>query len=589
MPAGIFISYRRQEALKEARAIFEKLSREFGAGQVFIDLEGLDYGADFVESLERQLQDCRVMLVLIGPGWTLAPDGHGGRRLDDPNDFVRIELRTALQRNIRVVPVLFDGAPMPRTADLPADLEPLARRNKIDLDFTRFDADIGRLIGSLRKLLAPELLPGPPPEPQPEEVAAPTLAPAVLPAEPAPTPPPLPTPAPATPAPAPAPRPKRAPLPASATPPASAAPPAEPSPSLLRRVLGNAWSWSAAAVTIGVSAWQFGWIHPSVTGVALPASAPTVTKSPPPTAASAVPAPLVGKAPPTLTTAEAESLRQTKADGQEIYKSLELKPKEPPAQPKPLAVGQRFRDCDDDSCPWMVVLPSGSFLMGSPESEPKRKKDEGPQHRVQVASFAIGQYEVTFRQWDACVAAGGCKTKPGDEGWGRGQRPVINVSWHDAQQYVKWLSDKTGKIYRLPSEAEWEYAARAGTSTPFAFGERITTAQANFDGDYTYNGSAMGEDRQKTLPVGSLAKNAWDLYDLHGNASEWVQDCRHDNYQGAPADGHAWISNCPSTEGLLRGGGWYLNPSFARSAYRWRIESTSRNYFTGFRLARMLP
>ncbi|HMX12353.1 MAG TPA: toll/interleukin-1 receptor domain-containing protein, partial [Burkholderiaceae bacterium] len=130
MPAGIFISYRRQEALKEARAIFEKLSREFGAGQVFIDLEGLDYGVDFVESLERQLQHCQVMLVLIGPGWVAAPDGHGGRRLDDANDFVRIELRAALQRNIRVVPVLFDGAPMPRTSDLPADLEPLARRNK---------------------------------------------------------------------------------------------------------------------------------------------------------------------------------------------------------------------------------------------------------------------------------------------------------------------------------------------------------------------------------------------------------------------------------------------------------------------------
>lgn len=153
MPAGIFISYRRREALKEARAVFEKLSREFGAGRVFIDLESLDYGVDFVESLDRQLQHCEVMLVLIGPGWLDSPYGHGGRRLDDPNDFVRIELRTALQRNIRVVPVLFDGAPMPRTVDLPADLEPLARRNKIDLDFHRFDADIGRLIGSLRKLL----------------------------------------------------------------------------------------------------------------------------------------------------------------------------------------------------------------------------------------------------------------------------------------------------------------------------------------------------------------------------------------------------------------------------------------------------
>lgn len=588
MPAGIFISYRRQEALKEARAIFEKLSREFGAGQVFIDLEGLDYGVDFVESLERQLQDCRVMLVLIGPGWTLAPDGHGGRRLDDPNDFVRIELRTALQRNIRVVPVLFDGAPMPRTADLPADLEPLARRNKIDLDFTRFDADIGRLIGSLRKLLAPEPLPGPPTELRPEEVAAPTLAPVVPSAEPVLTPPPLPTPAPATPAPAPAPRPKRAPRPASATPPASAAPPAEPPPSLLSRALGNAWSWSAAAVTIGVSAWQFGWIHPSVTGVALPASAPPVTKSPSPASASAALPPMVAKAPPALTTAQAEVLRQTKPDGQEIYKSLELKPTVPP-QSKPLAVGQRFRDCDDDSCPWMVVLPAGSFMMGSPESESERQDREGPQHRVQVASFAMGQYEVTFRQWDACVAAGGCMHKPGDAGWGRGQRPVINVTWNDAQQYVKWLSGKTGQTYRLPSEAEWEYAARAGATTPFAFGERITTEQANFDGRHSYNGSAEGEFRQMTLPVGSLAKNAWDLYDLHGNAREWVQDCWHDNYQGAPADGRAWVSNCATADRLLRGGGCYFNSRFARSAYRSHLVPSFRYIITGFRLARKLP
>ncbi|HMW23170.1 MAG TPA: TIR domain-containing protein [Burkholderiaceae bacterium] len=243
MPAGIFISYRRQEALKEARAIFEKLSREFGAGQVFIDLEGLDYGVDFVESLERQLQHCQVMLVLIGPGWVAAPDGHGGRRLDDANDFVRIELRAALQRNIRVVPVLFDGAPMPRTADLPADLEPLARRNKIDLDFHRFDADIGRLIGSLRKILVPEPVADPEPTAEPVPVPTPLTEPIGLSStqravEEATVK-----------------RPKR--MAATSAPPA-AAPLSKEGLPILGRVIRSVWTWGGAAITISYSIWQFG-------------------------------------------------------------------------------------------------------------------------------------------------------------------------------------------------------------------------------------------------------------------------------------------------------------------------------------------
>jgi len=566
MPAGIFISYRRHEALKEARAIFEKLSREFGAGQVFIDLEGLDYGVDFVESLDRQLQHCEVMLALIGPGWLDSPDGHGGRRLDDANDFVRIELRTALQRNIRVVPVLFDGAPMPRTADLPADLEALARRNKIDLDFTRFDADIGRLVSSLRKILLPSPLPAipaeppstPAPAPAPERTTVPPAETVVAP-DAAPAPPP----------------PKRirraAPRPVAATP--ADPPPAPERPSALSRFLSSAWSWSAAAVTIGYSVWQFGGFKGTDAGVALPpsagASAPVVVASGVvlPRSVAVASAPLrIGVAVPRAAAASAPTSAATQ-----------------------LAVGQRFRDCDDDACPWMVVLPAGSFMMGSPASGPNGNDDEGPQHRVQVASFAVGQYEVTFRQWDGCVAAGACKTKPGDQGWGRGQRPVINVSWHDAQQYVKWLSGKTGQTYRLLSESEWEYAVRAGTNTPFAFGDRITTAQANFDGKSTYNGSAKGEDRQKTLPVGSLAKNAWDLYDLHGNVWEWVQDCWHENYQGAPETGRAWVNGCSGeVRRVLRGGGWHSTPDFTRSAIRFGDAPDVRNDITGLRVARTL-
>ncbi len=330
MPAGIFISYRRHEALKEARAIFEKLSREFGAGQVFIDLEGLDYGVDFVESLDRQLQHCEVMLALIGPGWLGSPDDHGGRRLDDANDFVRIELRTALQRNIRVVPVLFDGAPMPRTVDLPADLEPLARRNKIDLDFHRFDADIGRLIGSLRKIL--------PPTPTPTPVTAPAIEPAAVaePAAPAPAPEPAPVPAP-VPTPAPVKRARRAtPRPVAAMP---ADPPTPEPPSAFSRFLSSAWSWSAAAVTIGYSVWQFGGFSPtgqetvlpdrgvaSVPGVALPRSDAAVPSKRLANSAL-VPAAQASQASAPLTPEQVAALKKLRPQGQEVYNSLKLAPK----------------------------------------------------------------------------------------------------------------------------------------------------------------------------------------------------------------------------------------------------------------------
>ena len=174
---------------------------------------------------------------------------------------------------------------------------------------------------------------------------------------------------------------------------------------------------------------------------------------------------------------------------QEKKVAVGIFPKQPASTPankyKP---GDTFKDCDN--CPEMVVVPAGSFMMGSPTSEKFRYKDEGPQHRVTIPrSFAVGKFEVTLAEWDACVSAGGCTRQPSDSGWGRGRRPVIKVSWHDANTYVKWLSRKTGKSYRLLSEAEWEYSARAGTRTPFSTGRRITTAQANFDGNYTYDGS----------------------------------------------------------------------------------------------------
>ena len=231
--------------------------------------------------------------------------------------------------------------------------------------------------------------------------------------------------------------------------------------------------------------------------------------------------------------------------------------------------GTVFRDCAE--CPELVILPAGSYMMGSPPGEKERHDDEGPRHRVRISRpFAVGRYEVTFSEWEACRRAGGCSRGPGDAGWGRGNRPVINVGWTDARKYVRWLSRKTGKRYRLSSESEWEYAARAGTTGPFHHGSTISTEQANYDGDYAYGSGRKGRHRGRTTPVGSFPPNGFGLYDVHGNVSEWVEDCRHDDYSGAPSDGSAWIRSGNCRHRVLRGGSWCDRPGFVRSAYRYR-------------------
>jgi formylglycine-generating enzyme required for sulfatase activity len=254
-----------------------------------------------------------------------------------------------------------------------------------------------------------------------------------------------------------------------------------------------------------------------------------------------------------------------------------------PAASATAAAGTPLRDCD--VCPWMVPLPAGHFMMGTDDGELELDPNEQPRHSVRLRSFAIGQFEITFAQWDACVAAHACRPIDTDEGWGRDQRPVIHAEWDDAQAYVRWLGKRTGHHYRLPSEAEWEYAARAGTTTPFGLGERIEPSQANFAGGFTYNGSHRGVDRQKTLPVGSFPPNAWGLHDMHGNALEWVQDCWHADYEGAPPDGRAWMKGCSDTRHILRSGSWYDSPRYARSAFRGSI-APGNGFALGFRVAR---
>ena len=253
----------------------------------------------------------------------------------------------------------------------------------------------------------------------------------------------------------------------------------------------------------------------------------------------------------------------------------------------PAVPGSVFQECPD--CPEMVVIPSGSFTMGSPSNEVGRFDNEGPRRNVRIARpFAMGVYEVTFAQWDACAAAGYCTRGVDDRGWGRGARPVINVSWDDVQAFVRWMNSQVdGNPYRLPSEAEWEYAARAGSDTAFWWGNRISPDQANYRGTTAYNNGPTGVYRKQTLPVGSFAANPFGLFDVHGNVWEWVQDCYVDSYAGGPTDGSARSSSGCSLR-VLRGGSWGSNPRFLRSANRLRNGPDSRNWGIGFRLARTL-
>jgi formylglycine-generating enzyme required for sulfatase activity len=242
-----------------------------------------------------------------------------------------------------------------------------------------------------------------------------------------------------------------------------------------------------------------------------------------------------------------------------------------------------FRDCGE--CPPMVVIPAGDFTMGSPPEEQNAEN----QHRVTIASpFAVSKFEITFDEWEACVGAGGCgEYRPSDNGWGRDRRPVIHMSWVTATEYVKWLSQKTGKTYTLLSEAEWEYAARAGTTTRYFVGAEIKPDQANFDG--SNDGSGPSDlNRQKTLPVGSFPPNAFGLHDMHGNVAEWVDDCWHDQYTAdAPRDGSAWLTgNC--TGRILRGGSFEDSPEELRSAARVGEYNYNSSFVDGLRIARRL-
>jgi formylglycine-generating enzyme required for sulfatase activity len=507
MAGAIFINYRRGDDGGNAGRLFDCLRDEFASEQLFMDVDSIAPGLDFVQVLQEQVARCDVLLVVIGKNWLDARDEEGARRLDDPDDFVRIEIEAALRQGKRVIPVLVGEGRMPRPDALPDAIRPLARRNGVRLTHERFRADVQGLIKALHHALDETGIA----EPARPEVSASFSAehneprPATLEQIAA----------------------RRDVLPRPETEPAL--------PAHNRTALPKLVALAIVVVAVGGLVW-----------VLLP-----------------------------------EWRSPTKSDPRTPVIEANATAPLSPQQERALKPNDIFRECA--ACPEMVVVPAGSFTMGSPVSEKHRDANEGPQRAVTFARpFAVARFAVTFDEWDACIAEGGCNGyRPADQGWGRGRRPAINVSLDDANAYAGWLSKKTGMGYRLLSEAEREYATRAGTQTAYFWGDEIGKANANC------GGCGSRWDYRHTAPVGSFAPNRFGLFDMHGNVLEWVEDCYHDNYSGAPTDGSAWTTGLCNAR-VARGGAWTYAPQHLRSASRVRSSIDNRLLNLGFRVGRTL-
>jgi formylglycine-generating enzyme required for sulfatase activity len=629
MAGKIFINYRRANALAGAGRLQDRLAEAFGKKNLFMDVDHIPAGVDFVTYLSQQVAECDVFLAVMAPGWLDARDDAGQRRIDDPADFVAIEIAAALARGdkIRVIPVLLDGTPMPKADELPEALKPLARRNAVDVRNAQFGRDAEVLIGKIREALKAD-------KPAPKRwpliagaagvVAAGYFAAALLGAAP------LPWPVGGGPDPAViAEQVKQAELKrladARAVDDAAAAKRKDDELVATNRFaaadrkriaddIAAKTKADAEAKRVADAAATKKADDERAAKAAAEAKALAETKAALERAA-ALKAEAERRATEKLE-AEFKQLSETgtadvlagfallnpafAARAEPIVARKKTAEEDAARRNDPIAAlkpgsGQSAQDCWFDGVtkrcgPEMVVVPGGTFTMGSPDNEPERFSNE-QQVKVSISQpFAVGKFAVTFDEWDACVADGGCKSyKPDDRGWGRGKRPVINVNLDDAKGYVAWLSRKTGKTYRLLSEAEREYVARAGTTSPFWWGKSITPKQANYYGSAEpyRGGGTKGEYREKTVPVDSFEANPWGLYNVHGNVWDWTEDCWNDTYSGNPGTGAARTSGDCSGR-VLRGGSWISYPQYLRSAFRFRISTVGRDVVIGFRVGRTL-
>jgi formylglycine-generating enzyme required for sulfatase activity len=537
----ILISYRREDSADATGRIYDRLVQQFGRAAVFKDVDSIPLGINFRKHLDEQVAKCDVFLAIIGPDWMGCKAGEGKSRLDDPRDFVRIEIESALKRQIPVIPVLVRGATVPDPERLPSSLQELSDRNGIvvrhDPDFHR---DMDRLIEHLRMQIEEKLEQAPfqdahqktsdvrartqemhaevaPPEQERIDTAVPpsTMGPPQRLVEPMEA--------------------------ARATSTGTYQKPTDHSSSYLFGVIG------LIILIGGVAAFM----------ILQPISRPVepIRYEPPRIVEKKEERPVQVPLSPTPSRPSEPTVVPTKQE-KPVEKRVATSV---PSIPNPQ----------------MIRISPGSFRMGGSE------KDETPIHTVQFTKpFAMARYETTFDEYDRFAQATG-RPLPKDEGWGRGTRPVINVSWDGATAYAQWLSQQTGKRYRLPTEAEWEYAARSGGKDEIWAGtsDKIQLREyAVYEAD-------------RTEPVGVKKPNGLGLHDMSGNVWEWVEDCWHEDYEDAPPDGSPWLEKNGGDCGqrVVRGGSWYFGPVSLRASDRGRGPTDDRGYGLGFRLVQDLP
>jgi formylglycine-generating enzyme required for sulfatase activity len=671
----IFLSYRRQDSAGVAGRIYDRLRAHFGDDAIFMDIDAIPFGLDFREHIARAVGQCGVLLAVIGPQW--AGQAGAPRRIDDPRDFVRIEIESALERNLPVIPILIDRARMPGEADLPPSLAPLAYRNAIEVDQGRdFHPHVDRLIRGIERLLQQADLAAAAPPRQPEKPAA--VIPAAREREPEqrrqrepvdagrrPKPPaglePRPERSPGAPDPAPPPKPKppgaggskskvpakpagearseSAPIPTQAGPLARGAAVANPllgTPATRRRrpglrvyltvlpllaVLGIVIYIVTDTGTVKITG-----TDPNMV-VRIDGRETRIENLGEPITLRTGPHDLVvrrGNLVAATQTFQIQRGQETRLDVTYIPKPP--KPNESPTRAAPSlkpepASPHPMREFTNSIGMKLTLITVGTFQMGSPESDTEAETDEKPQHRVRITQpFYLGVTEVTRGQFRRFVDENGYQTeaeKDGKGGWGwnedakkfeqnprytwqnpgfeqTDEHPVVNVSWNDAVAFTEWLSRKEGNTYRLPTEAEWEYACRAGTTTRYSCGDDPEglaavgniadgTAKAKY-ADWTT--IAARDGYIYTAPVGRFQPNEFGLYDMHGNVWEWCSDgYAADYYKQSPVDDPPGAAGAAPR--VIRGGSWDRIPRRCRSAYRLGVAPADRFSHVGFRLARV--